>query len=42
MQKLPFSSAENEQTLPVILSMFEFTKEEMDMLQATRTAFNQD
>lgn len=42
MAKLPFSSAENESTLPVVFSMFEFTKEEMDKLNATRAAFNQD
>lgn len=28
MQKLPYSSSENEATLPVMYSMFEFSKEE--------------
>ena len=42
MCKLPYSSVENEATLPVMFSMFEFTKDEQDKLQATRAAFNQD
>ena len=32
IQKLPYSAPENEATLPVIFSMFEFTKAEQDKL----------
>ena len=35
-----FSAPENEATLPVIFSMFEFTKEEQDKLQEARMNFN--
>lgn len=34
--KVPFSTPENEATLPVIFSMFEFTKEEQTKLAETR------
>lgn len=40
IKKLPYSAPENEATLPVIFSMFEFTKEEQDKLQEARMTFN--
>ena len=42
LTKLPFSSPENEATLPIIYSMFEFTKEESDKLVQTRLENNTD
>ena len=42
IQKLPYSSPENEATLPIIYSMFEFTKDEQESLLQNRMAFNQD
>jgi len=42
IQKLPYSSPENEATLPIIYSMFEFTKDEQDTLLQNRMTFNQD
>jgi len=39
---LPYTAPENEATLPVIFSMFEFTKPEQEKLQEARMAFNQE
>jgi hypothetical protein len=38
---LPYSSPENEATLPIIFSMFEFTKEEQTQLTEQRKTKNQ-
>ena len=40
IQKLPYTAPENEATLPVIFSMFEFTKQEQQAVQDARLAFN--
>lgn len=42
LSKLPFTAPENEATLPVIFSMFEYTKQEQEKLQEARIAFNQE
>ena len=41
ISKLPYSAADNEATLPIIYSMFEFTKEEQNKLTEDRKAKNQ-
>ena len=40
IQKTPYSDDKNESTLPVVYSMFEFTKQEQDSVKATRETFN--
>lgn len=40
LQKLPYSDPANEVTLPIIMSMFEFTKQEQDKMTEARKAFN--
>jgi hypothetical protein len=41
LSKMPYSAPENEVTLPIIYSMFEFTKEEQSKLTEDRKAKNQ-
>ena len=39
---MPYSLPENEATLPVIFSMFEFTKDEQEKVTEARKLFNQE
>ena len=42
ISKIPFSKPDNEATLPVIYSMFEFTKDEQEALHQAREKYNKE